>query len=169
MVHEAVLLGLLALVSPLLVSSAVLPSVPAPPTVANVNNCSGTAAPTPITYEPYFSSYGPQVTGSSGWEEWTFVLPDQLNQSMFHFRWTRGDPAADKSDPSVATFSAFYQKTGFTAELKGTFETEVTGTSLLNMSIGNNVLLFDGSVGLFGIWNASIDIEGLLVTASVDP
>ena len=165
MVYKAFFLGFLALISPLLVSSASLPSV-----VKSIHNCSSEAPPVPITYKPYFSSYGPQVTGSHGWEEWTFVLPDQLNQSMFHFRWTRGDPAASSSDLRAATFSAYYEKTGFRANVKGSFESKITGDTYLSMSIGDNHLSFNGSAGgLFGLWNASVNIEGLKVDVVIDP
>lgn len=164
MVHQVFLFGLLALASPLLVSSATLPAL-----IKSISNCSSEAPPAPITYKPYFGSFGPQVTAAKGWEEWTFVLPDQLNQSMFHFRWTRGDPAVSSSDISAATFSAFYQKTGFRAEVKGSFETKTVGKSLLSMSIGKNTLLFDGSIGMFGLWNVTVDIEGLKLDMIIDP
>lgn len=87
---------------------------------------------------------------------------------MFHFRWTRGDPASSASDLSSATFSAYYEKTGFTASVGGLFETTIIGDSFLSMSIGDNYLRFNGSVGLFGLWSVSVDIEGLGVDVVVD-
>lgn len=89
---------------------------------------------------------------------------------MFHFRWTRGDPAASSSDLRAATFSAYYEKTGFRANVKGSFESKITGDTYLSMSIGDNHLSFNGSAGgLFGLWNASVNIEGLKVDVVIDP
>ena len=162
MVYKAFLLGLVTLVSPLLVSSRVVPATP-------IHNCSGEATPAPTTYKPYFSSYGPQLAGN-GWEEWTFVLPDALNQSMFHFRWTKGDPAASiLRSPKSATFSVFYQKTGFRADVEDSLEFNAVGDSSLSISIGKNSLSFDGTKGPFGLWTVSVDIEGLKVAVIVDP
>ena len=162
MAYEAFLLGLLLLASPPLASSTTVSS-------KSIHNCSGEAFPAPLGYEPYFPSYLPQLGGAAGWEEWTFVLPDQNNQSMFHFRWTRGNPAANASDPRAGTFSVFYEKTGFRADVKSTFKSSVAGDALLSVSIGKNRLSFDGTWGPFGLWNATVDIEGLKVDALIDP
>ena len=172
MVHTVLLAGLLTVISPFLASAAIIPAViPAalPPTIGTISNCSSDQLPVPITYNPYFSSYGPQVPEGLGWEEWTFVLPDQLNQSMFHFRWTRGDPTSSSSLNTDATFSAYYAKTGFRAEVKGSFESVTVGDTLLTMSIGSNSMMFNGSVGMFGLWTVSVNIEGLQVITVVDP
>ena len=162
MICKTFLLGLVVLVSPLVVSSRVIPATP-------IHNCSGEAAPAPTTYKPYFPSYGPQLGGVLGWEEWTFVLPDYLNQSMFHFRWTRGNPAALISVPQIATFSVFYEKTGFRADVKGLLKSNTVGDSLLSISIGKNSLSFDGTKGPYGLWNVSVDIEGLKTNVVIDP
>ena len=161
MVYEAFLLGLITLVSPLLVSSAVIPATP-------IHNCSGEAAPAPTTYKPYFHSYGPQLKGNSGWEEWTFVLPDTLNQSMYQFRWTRGDPAAFGSTLDTATFSAAYEKIGFTTSVTGQFEYKAVDETSMSISIGNNVLSFDGTQGPYGLWSLSVDAGGLQVDIVID-
>jgi len=164
MVCKVFLLGLAVLLSPLLVSSRVIPATP-------IHNCSGEATPAPTTYKPYFPSYGPQLGGILGWEEWTFVLPDHLNQSMFHFRWTRGNPASPVpvSIPQSATFSVFYPKTGFKADVKGLLKATAVGDSSLSISIGKNYLLFDGTKGPYGLWNLSVDIEGLKANVIIDP
>ena len=162
MVYKTFLLGLVTLLLPHLVSSLIVPT-------RSIHNCSGEADPAPTTYKPYFSSYGPQLTGGNGWEEWTFVLPDFLNQSMFHFRWTRGDPAARNSNPRTATFSLLYEKTGFRASVKDSFKADTVGDSSLSISIGKNTLSFDGTKGPFGLWSISADIEGLKANVIVDP
>lgn len=97
------------------------------------------------------------------------IYPDQLNQSMFHMRWTSGDPAAKASDPKAATFSIFYGKTGFKADLKGSLEATIVGDTSLSISIGENRLSFDGSLGPFGLWSVSVAIEGLKINAIIDP
>lgn len=138
MSYQVFLLGLLLLASPLLASSKAVSS-------KSIHNCSGEAFPAPLGYEPYFPSYVPQLGGAAGWEEWTFVLPDQNNQSMFHFRWTRGDPAVSTSNPRTGIFSVFYEKTGFRADVKSSFGSSVVGDSLLSVSIGKNRLSCDGT------------------------
>ena len=159
MVRNTFLLGLVTLVSPLLVSAGVLP----------IHNCSGEAAPAPATYQPYFSSYGPQLT-QLGWEEWTFVLPDTLNQSMFHFRWTRGDPATPLATPlQTATFSVVYPKTGFAASIKGPLEVNAVPGTSMSISVGGNSLSFDGTKGPFGLWNVTININKLQMSVLIDP
>jgi len=162
MVNKTFLFGLVSFVLPQLVSSLIIPATP-------IHNCSGEADPAPTTYKPYFSSYGPQLAGGNGWEEWTFVLPDFLNQSMFHFRWTRGDPAARVSNTRTATFSLFYEKTGFRASVTDSFKADTVGDSSLSISIGKNSLSFDGSKGPFGLWTVSADIEGLKANVMIDP
>jgi hypothetical protein len=157
------LLGLVILVSPLLVSSSVIPAT-------HIHNCSGEATPAPTTYKPYFHSYGPQLDGRNGWEEWTFVLPDTLNQSMIHFRWTRGNPATLASSPrGNGTFSVFYPKTGFKADAEGPFVSNAGGDSSLSISVGKNYLLFDGTKGPYGLWNVSVDINGFKTNVQIDP
>ncbi|KAF9646564.1 hypothetical protein BDM02DRAFT_2993722 [Thelephora ganbajun] len=160
MVYKAFLLGLIVFVLPPFASSTDIPAT-------SIHNCSGTADPAPTTYKPYFPSYGPQLSGDLGWEEWTFVLPDTLNRSMFHFRWTRGNPADPTSDPQTATFSAYYEKTGFRADVSGPFMSNIVGDSSLSISTGKNYLSFDGTKGPFGFWNVSVDIEGLKATVVV--
>lgn len=88
---------------------------------------------------------------------------------MFHMRWTRGDPAAKASNPAAATFSIFYEKTGFQAEVQGTFQSTITDDTFLSISIGNNSLSFDGTLGPYGLWNCAVDIEGLKIAAVIDP
>ena len=172
MVSDILFLGLSVLASPLFVSSAVIPTTDTPTTdipATNIHNCSGEASLAPTTYAPYFSTYVPQITGDVGWEEWTWVLPDQNNQSMFHFRWTSGDPAANASDPTNGTFSVFYEKTGFRAAVQDSFVSNVVEGSFVSISVGNNTLLFDGTVGQYGMWNASLDIQGFKLDGIIDP
>jgi len=97
------------------------------------------------------------------------VYPDQLNQSMFHMRWTRGDPADKASDPTAATFSIFYDKTGFKAEVKGALQSTIVKDTSFSISIGNNTLSFDGTSGSYGMWAMSVDIEQLKMAAVIDP
>lgn len=88
---------------------------------------------------------------------------------MFHFRWTRGNPAAGTSNPMTGTSSVFYEKTGFRADVKSSFKSAVVGDSLLSVSIRKNRLSFDGTRGPFGLWNAALDVEGFKVDAFIDP
>jgi hypothetical protein len=88
---------------------------------------------------------------------------------MFHFRWTRGNPAALISVPQIATFSIFYEKTGFKADVRGLFKSDTVGDSSLSMSIGKNYLSFDGTKGPYGLWNVSVDIEGFKSNVVIDP
>ena len=90
---------------------------------------------------------------------------------MFHFRWTRGNPASPVpvSLPQSATFSVFYPKTGFKADVKGVLKATAVGDSSLSISIGKNYLSFDGTKGPYGLWNVSVDIEGLKTNVVIDP
>ena len=64
---------------------------------------------------------------------------------------------------------AFYERTGFRADVKGSFESNIVGDSLLSISIGKNYLPFNGTKGPFGLWDVSVDIEGLEVNGIIDP
>ena len=64
---------------------------------------------------------------------------------------------------SLSPRTLFYEKTRFRANVKGSFEPNIVGDSLLSISIGKNYLSFIGTKSPFGLWDVSTDVEELKV------
>lgn len=130
--------------------------------ISNIYNCSGNAPTPPVQGKDFFPTYGPQIQGNKGWETWTYVLPGVTNDSMSVLQWTRGDPASPSSNPEdLATFSIFASHGSFSATVKENFVYKELSANILDISIGENHLIFDGTIGQYGAFfrrNTSNDL-----------
>lgn len=131
---------------------------------STIANCSSSVTPIkPYGYRPFFHSYGPQLEGNKGWETWTLTLNHIAYDSMSVFEWSRGDPASPSSNlHGPGTFSMMTAYNGVSTSIADEFlyeEDEDAG--LFHISIGENHLIFDGTVGDIGSWNYSVKFGGL--------
>jgi hypothetical protein len=143
----------------------------------NIHNCSGTVPPAPDGYSTYFSRYGPQIEGDHGWESWTIHFPviGDDYKAMTIMQWTRGDPTSSSSDPNkIGTFvvsivSDLYEN--ITASVTDKLVYHTLDDSHLSISVGDNRLSFNGSLGTWGGggWNVSVNLDGLKIECFVDP